>query len=100
MHWEKNKTIIDTINQHRIAISAPGDLVIRTVVKTDAGPYTCLARNEAGTVKSNTAILRVYGQCYYALSYLTKYFTKSQIIAQQLFGRDFYRSPAGTNMIN
>ena len=56
---------------NRVRVTAEGSLVFEEVNVDDAGDYTCVAKNVAGTQYSDTASLFVVGQyltlCFHSL---------------------------------
>ncbi|CAH8616102.1 unnamed protein product [Schistosoma intercalatum] len=59
VYWIKDQfELIDT-SLPRFRIVGSGSLVIETLLETDSGAYECMARNEIGTVLSNSGHLHV-----------------------------------------
>ncbi|CAH8868281.1 unnamed protein product, partial [Trichobilharzia szidati] len=59
VYWIKDQfELIDT-SLPRFRIVRSGSLVIETLLETDSGAYECMARNEVGTVLSNSGHLHV-----------------------------------------
>ncbi|CAH8649466.1 unnamed protein product [Heterobilharzia americana] len=59
VYWIKDQfELIDT-SLPRFRIVGSGSLVIETLLETDSGAYECMARNEVGTVLSNSGHLHV-----------------------------------------
>ncbi|XP_073692711.1 hemicentin-1 [Garra rufa] len=52
--WSHGNILLS--NHHRMSISESGTLVIRGAAPEDAGNYTCLATNEAGTASQSVTI--------------------------------------------
>ena len=58
--WRKGQELIQ--GDSRIQVKDNGDLVINSVMVSDAGKYTCLAKNMAGEKASIPATLKVLGK--------------------------------------
>ena len=58
--WRKGQELIQ--GDSRIQVKDNGDLVINSVMVSDAGKYTCLAKNMAGEKASIPATLKVLGR--------------------------------------
>ena len=59
--WTHNSVPV-TGGNSRVEITPEGDLVIMTLMLSDAGIYRCTAENSQGTRPSDNAMLQVLGE--------------------------------------
>ena len=60
--WLKDNQLVEINRNGRLILSNENSLLIAQIKKTDAGNYTCIASNIAGTYSSEPAELIVHGR--------------------------------------